>query len=234
MTLPANPWLQGAFWSLLTIAFYLLAKAIHRRWRCSWLTPLLLAPALLLVPVLALHASYHDYISATGWLVALLGPTTVAFAVPIYEQRAVIRRYWPVLALGALAGSLTAVLTSWALATLLGLDGALRLSLLPRSISTPFAMAMSTDIGGLPDLTAIFVVITGVLGGVIGEVLLLRLKVRSALAKGAALGMGAHGAGTAKAQELGREEGTIAGLVMVLVGLLNVLAAPLLAWCLAP
>ena len=121
------------------------------------------------------------------------------------------------------------MITGWCLATFLGLDGALRLSLLPRSISTPFAMEVSGDIGGIPDLTAVFVVITGVLGAVLGEIMLARLPVASSLARGAALGMGAHGAGTAKAHEIGTEEGSVAGLIMVLVGLLNVLVAPAIA-----
>ncbi len=224
-----DPWLATVFWSSLTIAFYLLAKRLYRHWPRWWLMPLALTPALLIAVVLAIHASYRDYIHGAGWLLALLGPATVAFAVPIYEQRALIRREWPVLALGMVAGSLTAVGTSWMLATALGLDGTLRLSLLPRSISTPFAMQVSQDIGGVPDLTAVFVVLTGVLGAILGEVLLSWLPVRSALARGALFAIGAHGAGTARATQLGREEGSIAGLLMVLVGLLNVLAATLIA-----
>lgn len=220
---------QALFWSAATIGLYLLAKRLYRRWRRWWLMPLALTPALLLVAVLALHVSYRDYIRGTGWMVALLGPAMVAFAVPTYEQRALIRRHWPVLAAGMVAGSATAMLTGWALATLLGLDGALRLSLLPRSISTPFAMTVSGDIGGIPDLTAVFVVVTGVLGAVLGDVMLGWLPIRSALARGALFGIGAHGAGTARAHEIGQEEGSVAGLVMVLVGLANVLAAPLLA-----
>ncbi|MGO9392337.1 LrgB family protein, partial [Rhodoblastus sp.] len=148
------------------------------------------------------------------------------------EQRAMIRRQWPVLAAGMLAGTATSIGTSWLLATLLGLDGALRMSLLPRSISTPFAMEVSGDIGGVPDLTAVFVVITGVLGAALGEFILAWLPIRSTLARGALFGVGAHGAGTAKAHEIGREEGSIAGLVMVLVGLLNVVAASAISYLL--
>src|SRR5690606_5346239 len=102
-------------------------------------------------------------------------------------------------------------------------------SLLPRSISTPFAMEVSGEIGGIPQLTAIFVVLTGVLGAALGDIVLAWLPLRSALARGALLGVGAHGAGTAKAHMIGREEGSIAGLVMVLVGLMNILVAPVLA-----
>jgi predicted murein hydrolase (TIGR00659 family) len=227
-----DPATQAVFWSLATIALYLAAKSLYRRWPRWWLTPLAVAPALLIVAASFLHTGYPDYIRGTRWLVALLGPVTVAFAVPIYEQRALIRRHWPVLVAGILAGSTTAMLSAWALASLLGLHGTLLLSLLPRSMSTPFAMTVSGDLGGMPDLTAVFVAFTGVLGAALGEIMLARLPIRSTLARGALLGMGAHGAGTAKAHEIGSEEGSIAGLVMVLVGLFNVLAAPVLAYCL--
>lgn len=180
--------------------------------------------------ILALHSSYHNYIHGTHWLVMLLGPVTVAFAIPIYEKRALIRRHWPVLLIGMLAGSITAILSSWALATLLGLDQSLRLSLLPRSLTTPFAMQVSGGIGGSPELTAVFVILTGIAGAVMGDLLLARISFASALARGALFGLGAHGAGTARAQQIGETEGTIAGLIMVLVGLLNVLAAPLIGY----
>ncbi|MGJ5095744.1 LrgB family protein [Bradyrhizobium oligotrophicum] len=231
MTLAAlwrEPLIQAAVWSLATILLYLLAKRVHRRWPRWWLMPLAVAPALLMIAALALNVSYRDYIRGTHWLVALLGPATVAFAVPIYEQRALIRRRWPLLLAGMVAGSLTAVATSWALAYVLGIDGELRLSLLPRSISTPFAMEVSGEIGGIPDLTAVFVVLTGIIGAAVGDVVLARLPLRSTLAKGALFGVGAHGAGTARAHQIGREEGAVAGLVMVLVGLMNVALAPLI------
>ncbi|MGJ4892087.1 LrgB family protein [Bradyrhizobium sp. HKCCYLRH3099] len=231
MTLPAlwrEPLVQAAVWSLATILLYLLAKRVHRRWPRWWLMPLAVAPALLMIAALSLKVSYRDYIRGTHWLVALLGPATVAFAVPIYEQRALIRRRWPLLLAGMIAGSLTAVATSWALAYLLGIDGELRLSLLPRSMSTPFAMEVSGEIGGSPDLTAVFVVLTGIIGAAVGDIVLARLPLRSTLAKGALFGVGAHGAGTARAHQIGREEGAIAGLVMVLVGLMNVALAPLI------
>ncbi|WP_315713670.1 MULTISPECIES: LrgB family protein [unclassified Bradyrhizobium] len=231
MTLAAlwrEPLIQAAVWSLATILLYVLAKRMHRRWPRWWLMPLAVAPALLMIAALALNVSYRDYIRGTHWLVALLGPATVAFAVPIYEQRALICRRWPLLLAGMVAGSLTAVATSWALAYVLGIDGELRLSLLPRSISTPFAMEVSGEIGGIPDLTAVFVVLTGIIGAAVGDLVLARLPLRSTLAKGALFGVGAHGAGTARANQIGREEGAVAGLVMVLVGLMNVALAPLI------
>ena len=221
--------LQAMFWSALTIALYILGKALYRRRSCWFLSPLVVTPLLLILAALALHITYREYIRGTHWLVVLLGPATVAFAIPIYEQRSLIRRHWMLLVVGALVGSATSMISSWELSSLLGLNDSLRLSLLPRSMSTPFAMTVSSDIGGVPALTAVFVVITGVLGAAIGEGLLNCLPLRSALARGALLGMGAHGVGTAKAHQIDGEVGAIAGLVMVLVGLLNVLVAPVLA-----
>ncbi|CAM2885494.1 inner membrane protein, LrgB family protein [Legionella steigerwaltii] len=218
---------QTVFWSFITIGMYFIVKRLHRRWSFWWLMPLVLTPILVAVMIHVLHVSYQDYFRGTKWLVLLLGPVTVAFAIPIYEQRALIRKHWPVLLIGVIAGSFTAILSSWALAVLLGLDENLRMSLLPRSISTPFAMEVSRAIGGTPDLTAIFVIITGILGAVIGELILMYQSFNSSFARGAFLGVGAHAAGTAQARKIGHTEGTIASLAMILVGLLNVLLLPL-------
>ena len=225
----SNPLVATLFWSAATILLYLAAKRVYRRFPLWWLTPLAVTPLLLMALVIGLNQNYSGYFSATHWLVALLGPATVAFAIPIYQQRATIRRYWPALLAGVVVGSSSAMASAWGLAHLLGLNEAISLSLMPRSMSTPFAMTVSGDIGGTPDLTAIFVVLTGVFGAAMGEVMLNWLPIRSALARGALFGMGAHGAGVAKAHQIGSEEGSIAGLVMVLVGLVNVLAAPLIA-----
>lgn len=221
---------SGLFWPLATIGLYYVSKTLHRRWPSLWLSPLVVAPAALIAIALVLHADYQDYMHDSRWLLALLGPATVAFAVPIYEQRGLIKRYWLVLLFGITVGSTTAMVSAWGLASLLGLDESVRLSLMPRSISTPFAMVVSGDIGGVPNLTAVFVVVTGLFGAVVGQILLRLLPLKSGMARGALYGMGAHGIGVAKAHEIGREEGSIAGLVMVLVGLTNVLAAPLIAW----
>jgi predicted murein hydrolase (TIGR00659 family) len=223
----ADPLAHLAFWSVVTIGLYGVAKRLYRKWPRWWLTPLAVAPILIAVVILAVGSAYQDYIHGTKWLVLLLGPATVAFGIPIYEQRALIRRHWLVLLIGMAAGTLVSVASSWGLATLVGLDGTLRLSLLPRSISTPFAMEVSSQIGGVPDLTAVFVVVTGVAGAVIGDLILARVPIVSPLARGALFGLGAHGAGTARAHQIGETEGAVSGLVMVLVGVLNVLAVPL-------
>ncbi|WP_342210845.1 LrgB family protein [Lampropedia puyangensis] len=214
-------------WSALTLAVYAVARHFYlktKRWYCS---PLLLAPVVLMVVMLGLHVSYRQYIQGTHWLMLMLGPVTVAFAVPIYEHRALLRQYWPVMVLGAFVGSVVSLLSAWLLARELNLSAALQLSLMPRSVTTPFAVTVSDKLGGLPDLTSAFVIVTGLCGAALGNGLLRYLHVHSGVARGALFGMGAHGAGVAKAQELGQEEGTVAGLVMILAGLMNLALLPL-------
>ncbi|NMY96673.1 LrgB family protein [Pseudomonas proteolytica] len=219
--------LMPLFWLALTLVAYGFSRWIYRRTGRYLLSPLILVPALLLAVAVPLNTAYAEYATDTHWLV--LGPVTVAFAIPIWQQRQLLMRHWSALLLGMLAGSAASIGTSFGLAKALALDSSVTLSLVPRSITTPFAMPLAHDLGGVPELTAVFVMFTGVFGALLGGVLLKWLPLRSALARGALFGVGAHGAGVSRAHEVGGEEGSVAGLVMVLTGLLNLFAAPLLA-----
>lgn len=217
------------FWLAFTLLAYLFSRWIYRRTGRYLLSPLILVPALLLALAVPLHTAYAEYSSNTHWLMLVLGPVTVAFAVPIWQQRRLLVRHWSALMLGMVAGSTASIATSFGLAKALALDSSVTMSLVPRSITTPFAMPLAQNLGGVPELTAVFVMFTGVIGAMLGGVLLKWLPLRSALARGALFGVGAHGAGVSRAHEVGGEEGSVAGLVMVLTGLLNLFAAPLLA-----
>ncbi len=221
--------LMPMFWLVLTLGAYLFSRWIYRRTGRYLLSPLILVPALLLAIAVPLHTAYAEYAANTHWLMLVLGPVTVAFAIPIWQQRHLLMRHWSALLLGMLAGSAASIGSSFGLAKMLALDSSVTLSLVPRSITTPFAMPLAHDLGGVPELTAVFVMFTGVIGAMLGGVLLRWLPLRSALARGALFGVGAHGAGVSRAHEVGGEEGSVAGLVMVLTGLLNLFAAPLLA-----
>ncbi|MCX7208375.1 MAG: LrgB family protein [Proteobacteria bacterium] len=213
----------------LTIGAYALAKFLYARHQRWWLAPLVLTPVLLVAFMLLTHTPYETYYSDTRWLLWLLGPATVAFAVPLYEYRALMIKHWLALSAGVIAGCVTALLSCVLLSQLFHLSPELTRSLLPRSISTPFALAVADAWGGSQELTALFVVITGLMGMLFGELMLVMLPLRSRLARGALFGAAAHAVGTAKAREIGNEEGVVACITMMVSGVVMVLIAPLLA-----
>ncbi|WP_241640493.1 LrgB family protein [Rosenbergiella epipactidis] len=211
---------------VLTVVIYYLNKRLYRRWRLLLLMPLVFTPLVLIILLLTTHISWQNYIGDNHWLIWLLGPATLAFAIPVYENLGLIRRHWMSLGAGVFTAVVVAVLSSVWLARLFSLPEMVERSLAVRSITTPFALAAAKQVGGQPDLVALFVVITGVFGMAIGDFLFLRLMIKQSLSKGASLGAASHGAGTAKAYQLGPEEGVVSSLVMMLAGIMTVLLAP--------
>ncbi|MEZ3500005.1 LrgB family protein [Pantoea sp. KPR_PJ] len=213
---------------VVTLLVYFLNKRLYRRWRTLLLMPLVATPVLLVGLLLITHVSWQDYIAESHWLLWLLGPATLAFAVPVYENMAIIRRHWLSLSAGVLTATLVAVCSSVWLARLLSLPDTIQRSLAVRSVTTPFALAAAKPVGGQPDLVALFVVITGVFGMAVGDLLFLRIAIRQGVAKGAGFGAASHGAGTARAYQLGEQEGVVSSLVMMLSGVVTVVLAPLI------
>lgn len=211
---------------LATLLVYFLNKRLYRRWHRLLMMPLVMTPMVLVALLLVTHISWQDYIGESRWLLWLLGPATLAFAVPVYENLAIIRRHWLSLSAGVITATTVAVCSSVWLARLLMLPEEIQRSLAVRSITTPFALAAAKQLGGQPDLVALFVVITGVFGMAVGDLLFLRLAIKQGLAKGAGFGAASHGAGTARAYEIGQQEGVVSSLVMMLSGVVTVVIAP--------
>lgn len=222
---------------VITLLVYYLNKRLYRRWRTLILMPLVMTPMVLVVMLLVTHITWTDYIADSHWLIWLLGPATLAFAVPVYENMAIIKRHWMSLSAGVITATLVAVCSSVWLARLFTLPVDIQRSLAVRSITTPFALAAAKQVGGQPDLVALFVVLTGVFGMAVGDFLFLRIAIRQGMAKGAGFGAASHGAGTARAYQLGPQEGVVSSLVMMLAGVVTVLAAPIIGhvmWAMAP
>ncbi|HBU8667460.1 TPA: LrgB family protein [Klebsiella oxytoca] len=212
---------------LVTLGLYFANKRLYRRFHKLPLMPLVFTPILLVMMLVFGHISYQSYMGGAHWL---LGPATIAFAVPVYDNLAIIKRHWMSLTAGVTTASVVAVTSSVWLARLFTLPDEIQRSLAVRSVTTPFALAAAKPLGGQPDLVALFVVVTGVFGMAVGDVLFLRLSIREGMAKGAGFGAASHGAGTARSYELGPQEGVVASLVMMLSGVVMVLAAPLVRW----
>ncbi len=213
---------------VLTLLVYYVNKRLYTRWRKLILMPLVMTPMVLVVMLLITHITWKDYIADSHWLIWLLGPATLAFAVPVYENIAIIKRHWMSLTAGVITATLVAVCSSVWLARLFTLPVEIQRSLAVRSITTPFALAAAKPVGGQPDLVALFVVLTGVFGMAMGDFLFLRIAIKQGMAKGAGLGAASHGAGTARAYQIGPQEGVVSSLVMMLAGVVTVLAAPVI------
>ncbi|WP_404993420.1 LrgB family protein [Cupriavidus pauculus] len=224
---PGTP-LASLFCLAWTVALYFAVKPFYLRRPRIWLSPAIVVPALTIALLLAAHIPYAAYVADTRWMVWLLGPATIAFAVPIYEHRAIVRRHWLALALGVVAGTLVAMVSARLLAEAFHFNTEITRSLMARSVSTPFAVAVVSRTGGSADLVSLFTVMTGLIGMMAGDTVLALLRLRSPVAQGASLGAAAHGFGTARARQRHTEEGVVASLTMVLAGIVMVIAGPAL------
>lgn len=210
---------------ILTIAIYFAFRRVHRG---SIVTLPVLATSIVLIVLLLLPGrDLAGYERGTAPLRFLLGPATLALAVPLARQRRLLvnnLRAFLAVPIGAVVGAASAIL----LCRAFGLSHALTATLAPKSVTTPIATPISARGGGIPELTAAIVILVGVLGMAIGPWLLDRLRVRSPIARGLALGTAAHGVGTARALAEGEETGAAAGVAMVVSGIVTALVVPLL------
>ncbi len=220
---------EGAGWILLTLALYLAARLVQRRAGGSPLANTVLLAAL---PIIALlwfaDIGVDRYRTGGQVLLWLLGPATVAIAVPLYLNFARVRTTLLPMAASLAAGSLAAVVSAVTIGAAMGASIETIRSLAPKSVTTPIAMGISAEIGGLPSLTAAFVIITGILGAVFGAAFFNMLHIRDARARGFAMGVAAHGIGTARAFQENEIAGTFSGIAMALNAIVTALALPLL------
>jgi predicted murein hydrolase (TIGR00659 family) len=216
-------------WLTATLIAYIAAFRLYQR---SGFNPLLNPVAgavILLVGMLWLTGTdYRTYFDGAQFVHFLLGPATVALAVPLYTHFARVRRAALPMLAALLAGSLAAVGSAVGIALALGGSMQTVASLAPKSVTTPIAMGISEQIGGLPSLTAVMVILTGIVGAMSGGPLFDLMGIRDWRARGFAIGLAAHGIGTARAFQVNQVAGTFAGIAMGLNGLVTAILAPLL------
>lgn len=205
---------------------YILSKKLHKKYPYMLLAPGIFVPFIIMVLMVIFNVSYDTYMMENKWIIWMLGPATIAFAIPIYEYRKVIKEHVLSISLGIVVGMIAGVMSAFYLAKLFSFNQETTYSLMARSISTPFAMELTSNIGGSVELVILFTMITGIAGVAMADIILLGLKLNSRFAQGAALGNSAHGFGTSKAFMRHREEGVVACLTMVLAGVFMVLLGP--------
>ncbi len=211
----------------ITLAAFQLAFAAYEKTRWVLLQPVLVSMALVVGILLACGIAYEEYRISAQWLTILLGPATVALAVPLYLNLRRIRELFGPIVVTLLVAGVFATALGMALAWAFGADEMILMTLAPKSVTSPIAMLVAEQIGGVVALAAVFVMITGVLGAIIGPELLRRFGVQHPAARGIALGLTAHAVGTAQALQESDECGAFAALAMSLMGVLTAVLLPL-------
>jgi predicted murein hydrolase (TIGR00659 family) len=215
-------------WLTATLLAYQFAYALYVRSKFNPLVnPVAIAVALLVAVLVSTGTQYQTYFEGAQFVHFLLGPATVALAIPLYQQLPKLRRNWFALLGSALAGGASAIATAMGIAWALGASPATVLSLAPMAVTMPIAMGVSEKIGGLPSLTAVLVMLTGIAGATTARWIFNALKIDDHAVRGFALGVTSHGIGTARAFQVSEEMGAFSGLAMGLSGVLTALLLPL-------
>ena len=217
------------FWLTTTVVAFLVADALaHAARRNPLVNPVLVAILLVAALLKATGADYQTYFNGAQFVHFLLGPATVALGVPLYRNRALVRRNLLPMAAALIVGSVVALVSAVGIAAGFGVPHAILVSLAPKSVTAGIAMAVSERLGGIPSLTAALVITTGVIGAILVTPLMNALGVTDYAARGFAAGLAAHGIGTARAFSVSPIAGTFAGVAMGLNAMVTAVLAPLL------
>jgi predicted murein hydrolase (TIGR00659 family) len=212
----------------LTLVAYQVGFWIYRRAGFNpLLNPVLIAVVLLVSLLLVTDTQYSVYFEGAQFVHFMLGPATVVLALPLYRQLERVRRSSIAILASLLAGSLTAAISAVGIAALFGASKETLVSLAPKSVTAPVAMGISEQLGGLPSLTAVLVILTGITGAALGPLLLNLMGVKDMAARGLAIGTASHGIGTARALQVSELAGAFSGLAMGLNALATATLLPL-------
>lgn len=216
------------FGVLVSLIAYEIGIFIKQKLKLSIFNPLLIAIIILIAFLSKFHIKYSDYNTGGQVISFFLAPATIALALPFYKKFTLFKENaLPILA-GILSGAIAGIVCVIGLCKLFKLSDILTKSLIPKSITTPIGMALSKQLGGLPSITVVAIIVTGIVGSIIGPFLYKLLKINDNVALGIALGSASHAVGTAKAMEIGETEGAMSSITIAISGIITVFLAPVL------
>ena len=212
----------------LTLLAFVIASVVYRKMRMHPVfNPVMLSVIAIVVILRLSDTSYQAYFEGAQFVHFLLGPATVALAIPLYRQFEKVKQSLGLILISLLCGSITSAASAVAIAWLLDAQMISLLSVAPKSVTAPVAMGISEQLGGLPSLTAVIVILTGILGAMLGPMLLNALKIDDWAIRGLAIGTASHGIGTARALQVNEVAGAFSGLAMGLNALATAIILPL-------
>lgn len=208
----------GVFISILGYEVGLLLK---KKLKNPVFNPLLIAIIFVIAALLLLGIDYDSYNEGAKYISYLLTPATVCLAVPLYEQLTLLKRNWRAIIIGIASGVIASLGSVFLLALAFGLTHEEYITLLPKSITTAIGMELSREMGGIVTISVAVIVVTGIFGNVMAEIVCKLFRIKEPVARGIAIGTASHAVGTAKAMEMGREEGAMSSLAIAVAGILT-------------
>lgn len=213
---------------IISIVAFEFGLYLNKKTKMSLFNPLAVSIVLIIFILSIFNIDYEYYNQGGKLLSFFLGPATVILAVPLYKQLELLKSNYKAILIGITLGSLSGIVTIIFLARLFDLDEKIRLSLIPKSVTTPIGIEISQQIGGLTSMTVAAIVLTGIFGAVLGPFICSLFKIEDRVALGIAIGTSSHALGTTRALELGETEGAMSSLAIGVTGLITVVIVPLL------
>ncbi|WP_075721886.1 LrgB family protein [Roseburia sp. 499] len=213
------------FGMAISLLGYEVGILIKKKLRMAIFNPLLIAVVVVILFLVVFHVDYETYNSGAKYLSYLLTPATVCLAVPLYQQLHLLRKNAKAVIIGISSGVITSLTSVLLLSKLFGLNHQQYVTMLPKSITTAIGMGLADEMGGLVTITVASIIITGILGNMMAELICKIFRITEPVAKGIAIGTAAHAVGTAKALEMGEIEGAMSSLAIAVAGLLTVIMA---------
>jgi len=217
------------FGVVLSLVTYFFGTYIRKKFNFPLFNPLLIAIILTAAVLLIFKIDYEVYNASAKYISYLLTPATVALAIPLYEQLDALKNNWKAIIAGIFSGVVTSLLSILAMSVIFGFTHEEYVTFLPKSITTAIGMGVSEELGGYVPVTVAIIIITGVLGSVIAETVLKIFRIKDPVAKGIAIGTASHAVGTSKAMEIGKTEGAMSSLSIVVAGIITVVGASFFA-----
>lgn len=220
----ANP----LFGIVITLLTFHAGSILYKKLNYSFLNPLVVSTFLIIGFLMLFKVSFEDYNAGGSFISFFLGPATVILAVPLYRKISLLQENAVAIMTGITVGSVTGIASIILMAKMFGLDEIISASLVPKSVTTPIGIELSSQLGGLPAITMAGIVVTGIVGAVMGPNICKLFKIEDKVAVGIAIGTSSHALGTTKAVEIGETEGAMSSLAIGIAGLVTVILAPIL------
>lgn len=213
----------------ISLISYLAGSMLKKKFKLGIFNPLLISIILTILVLVVANIDYDTYNVGAAYLSWFLTPATVCLAIPLYEQWQLLKKNYKAVIIGILAGVITSLTSVLILSKLMGLTHEEYVTLLPKSITTAIGMGVSEELGGYVTITVAVIVVTGVLGNILGDLACRIFRITEPISKGLAFGASSHAIGTAKAIELGEVEGAMSSLAIAVTGIFTVVLSSVYA-----